>query len=80
MLAKDKLNIMEISVSTALVDPYITDDQRKFVSVNNILKEYDDLKKRIKIRRTQRYIKKQYVLLESYKLNETVNKFLLQGD
>ena len=46
MLAKPKLNTIEVSVSKALIDSNISHD--KFVSVNNLLKEYDDMKEEIK--------------------------------
>ena len=42
LLAKSKLNSIEILVSKALIDSNITLDQ--FVSINNVLKEYDDMK------------------------------------
>ena len=46
MLAKPKLNTIEVSISKALIDSNISHD--KFVSVNNLLKEYDDMKEEIK--------------------------------
>ena len=46
MLAKTKLNIIEILISRALIDSNIIHDE--FVSVNNVLKEHDDMKKEIK--------------------------------
>ena len=39
LLAKDKLNTIEASISKAFIDPYITHDQGEFVSVNNVLRE-----------------------------------------
>ena len=41
-LAKTKLNPIEIFISKALTDLSISHDE--FVSVNNVLKEYDDKK------------------------------------
>ena len=46
LLAKPMLNTIEVSVSKALIDSNISHD--KFVSVNNLLKEYDDMKEEIK--------------------------------
>ena len=46
LLAKDKLNTIEVLISKNLIDKYIDHDE--FVSVNNGLKEYDDIKEAIK--------------------------------
>ena len=46
MLAKDKLNVIEVLISKDLTDSYITHDE--FVSVKNVLKEYDDMKEVIR--------------------------------
>ena len=43
---KTKLNTIEVSVSRVLIGTYINHDE--FVSVSNMLKEYDDMKKEIK--------------------------------
>ena len=45
MLAKSKLNSMEVLLSKPLIDLNIS--QVEFISVNNVLKEYD-MKKEIK--------------------------------
>ena len=42
MLAKTKLNSIEILIYEALINWYISHD--KFVSVNNVFKEHDDVK------------------------------------
>ena len=42
MLGKDKLNTIEVLISKALIDLYISHD--KFVSVNNVLREYNETK------------------------------------
>ena len=47
MLAKTKLTSVEVLISKTLIDSSITNDE--FVSLNNVLKEYDDMKKDIKI-------------------------------
>ena len=46
MLAKYKLNNIEVLISKALIDSNITHD--KFASRKNMLKEYDDIKEEIK--------------------------------
>ena len=46
MLAKDKLNVIEALISKDLTDSYISHDE--FVSVKNVLKEYDDMKEVIR--------------------------------
>ena len=45
-LPKTKSNSSDVSISKALTDSYISHD--KFVLVNDMLKEYDDIKKDIK--------------------------------
>ena len=42
LLAKSKLNSIEFLISKALINLNITHD--KFVLINNVLKEYDDMK------------------------------------
>ena len=46
MLGKYKLNTIELLISEALTDSYISYDQ--FVSVNNVLREYNEMKEKIK--------------------------------
>ena len=46
MLAKTKLNILQVLVSKALIDLYINHD--KFSSVKNVLTEYNKIKEKIK--------------------------------
>ena len=45
MLAKTKLNIIEVLISKALIDSSISHDE--FVLVNNVLKEHDNTKEEI---------------------------------
>ena len=45
-LAKNELNDIEISNSKALIDLCINHDE--FVSVNNVLRVYNEMKKQIK--------------------------------
>ena len=46
LLAKSKLNSIEILISKALIDSNISHDE--FILINNFLKEYDDMKEEIK--------------------------------
>ena len=46
LLVKVKLDKIEVLVSKALIDSYISNDE--FVSVNNVLREYNEMKKRNK--------------------------------
>ena len=50
LLAKSKLNEIEILISKALIDSNITHD--KFAFINNVLNKYDDMKEEIKILKT----------------------------
>ena len=42
LLGKDKLNTIEVLICNTLIDSYISRDE--FVSVNNVLREYDEMK------------------------------------
>ena len=46
MLAKTKLNTTEVSISSALIDSYISHNE--FAMVNNALRGHDDMKGEIK--------------------------------
>ena len=46
MLGKDKVNIIEVLISKALIDSFINHDE--FISVNNVLREYNEMKEEIK--------------------------------
>ena len=46
LLAKTKLNTIEVLISKALIDSYINHD--KIVSVNNVLREYNEMKDEIR--------------------------------
>ena len=46
LLGKNKLNAIEVLISKALTDSYISHDE--FVSVNNVLREYYEIKEKIK--------------------------------
>ena len=45
LLGKDRLNTIEVLISKALINSYIGHDE--FVSVNNILREYKEIKEEI---------------------------------
>ena len=47
LLGKDKLNTIEAIMSKALIELYIRHDE--FVSINKVLREYNEMKKEIKI-------------------------------
>ena len=69
---KDKLNTIEVLISKALIDSYISHDE--FVSINNLLREYHEMKEKIKNPETycvncQKYIAKK--LQVSEKLTKT---------
>ena len=42
LLRNDKLNTIEVLISKALIDSNISHDE--FVSVNNVLREYNEIK------------------------------------
>ena len=46
LLAKSKLNSIKVLISKALINSNISHDE--FVSINTVLKEYDDMKEGIK--------------------------------
>ena len=50
LLVKSKLNSLVVLISMALFDSNISHDE--FVSIKNVQKEYDDMKKEIKILKT----------------------------
>ena len=46
LIVKDKLNTIEVLISKALIDLYISHDE--FVSVKNVLREYNEMEEEIK--------------------------------
>ena len=46
LLVKKEINTIKIIISKVLVDSYISYD--KFVSVNNVLREYNEMKQEMK--------------------------------
>ena len=74
LLVKGQLNTIEVRISEALIDSYISHD--KFVSVNNMLREYNEMKEEIKNLKTSvKYITKTMeiycVSWKKYTANET---------
>ena len=55
MLTKPRLNSIEVLVSKALIDSNIS--HVEFVSINNVLKNSDDMKKKLKIQVTNKSLK-----------------------
>ena len=45
-LVKDKLNTIEVLISKTLIDSYISHDET--ISVNNVLREYNETEEEIK--------------------------------
>ena len=50
LLAKSKLNSIEVLIYKALIDSNSSHD--KFILINNVLKDYDDMKEETKTLRT----------------------------
>ena len=46
LLGKDKLNTIEVLISKVLIESYISHDE--FFSVNNVLREYNQIKEKRK--------------------------------
>ena len=56
MLGKSKLNSIEVLISNVLTDSVISHNE--FVLINNVLKEYNEMKEAIKNLKTQKKKKK----------------------
>ena len=67
LLAKTKLNRIEVLISKALIDSNISHDE--LVLINNVLKEFYDMKEEIKILITNKSLKYIYKTMLSYWLN-----------
>ena len=72
MLGKDKLNRIEILISKAIIDSYICHDE--FVSVNNVLRQYYEIKNEIKSPETSL----EYIIV-SIKINILLTKLQVSG-
>ena len=60
MLGKDKLNAIEILISEALINSYIS--HHVLISVNNVLREYNEMKEEIK-----NYVEKKYTANKKFR-------------
>ena len=63
MLAKSKLNSIELLISKTLIDSNISHDE--FVLINNVLKEYDNMKEEIKISKTEKVYQRFYSIYKT---------------
>ena len=63
MLAKSKLNSIEVLISKALIDSVISHDE--FVLINNVLKEYNEMKEDVKNLKTYSSLLKVLVYLQN---------------
>ena len=54
LLAKTKLNTIDVLIPKTLIDSNIGHDE--FVSINNVLDEYEDMKKKIEISNNIKWI------------------------
>ena len=71
MLGKDKLNTIEILISKALINSYIS--HHELISVNNVLREYNEMKEEIK-----NYVEKNILQTKNSVVRETKhNKLML---
>ena len=70
-LGKDKLNTIEVLISQALINSYISHDE--FVSVNNVLREYYEMKEEIKNPETS----KEYIVQNQWKPIVSVVNYVL---
>ena len=64
LLGKTKLNSIEVLISRTLIDSSISHDE--FVSVNNVLREHDDMKEEIKTLETSTVHQSFYKTMLSY--------------
>ena len=71
LLGKDKLNSIEVLISKILIDSYITHDE--FVSVNNVLRENNEMKNEIKNPETS----VEYIIQKQWKPIASVVKHIL---
>ena len=60
-LAKSKLNSVEVLISKALIDSNISHNE--FVLINNVPKEFVDMKEEIKKSKLKLYIKQCYLIV-----------------
>ena len=72
LLGKDTLNTIEVLISKALIDSYIS--HYEFVSVNNVLRKYNEMKEEIK----NPEISVEYIIQKQWKRIASVVKNILQ--
>ena len=72
LLGKDTLNTIEVLISKALIDSYIS--HYEFALVNNVLREYNEMKKEIKNPK----ISVEYIIQKQWKRFASVAKNILQ--
>ena len=72
MLGKDTLNTIEVLISKALIDSYIS--HYEFVSVNNVLRKYNKMKEEIK----NPEVSVEYIIQKQWKRIASVVKNILQ--
>ena len=74
MLAKSKLNDIEVLISKALINSNISHD--KFVLVNNVPKEYDDMKEEIESLKTLKTVFKEFKEFKELQFNKVISLFI----
>ena len=72
LVGKDNLNTLEVLISKVLIDSHIR--HKEFVSVNNVLREYNEMKKELKNPQTS----VEYNTLKQWKPIVSVVKNILQ--
>ena len=78
LLRKDKLNTIEVLISKALIDSYISHNE--FVSVNNVLREYNEIKNSMQYVKTMEiycFSSKKYTSNENSSATETKQNILM---
>ena len=75
MLAKSKLNGIEVLISKALIDSDISHD--KIVLINNVLKEYADMKEEIKSLKSSSSFERSYVATISDRTSKLIKTFTM---
>ena len=75
MLAKSKLNGIEVLISKASIDSDISHD--KIVLINNVLKEYADMKEEIKSLKSSSSFERSYVATISDRTSKLIKTFTM---
>ena len=74
MLAKSKLNGIEVLISKALINSNVSHD--KFVLVNKVPKEYDDMKEEIEKLKTLKTVFKEFKEFKALQFNKDFSLFI----